>query len=178
MIYLWSDTHFGHRGILEYCAATRPYASVEEMDEALIRAWNSVVKPTDEMHFLGDFGFGRDLASVFERLAGRKHLVRGNHDEQNPRVLKLPWLSQKDIATLRQQGTKAIACHYPMESWRGAHKGYLHVHGHSHGSLKRKLPHRFDVGADVYGVPVGLDELALVAAAQTFLPTDHHAADL
>lgn len=36
--FITSDTHFGHARIIEL--ASRPFASVEEMDAELIRRWN------------------------------------------------------------------------------------------------------------------------------------------
>lgn len=178
MIYVWSDTHFGHAGIIEYCK--RPYGSVEEMNESLVNRWNSAVAPGDTIFLLGDFGFGRlpPLQAIFEKLAGHKHLVRGNHDERNPKVLRLPWESVSDLVTLREEGVRAVACHYPLETWKSAHRGYLMLHGHSHGSLKRVIPHRFDVGCDVYYHPQKLSFLATVAETQVYNPQDHHGDDM
>jgi calcineurin-like phosphoesterase family protein len=48
------------------------------------------------------------------------------------------------------------------------------LHGHCHGNLKRKLPRRFDVGADVFDVPVRLDDLWARGQLDKFEPTDHH----
>lgn len=172
MIYVWSDTHFGHAGIIRYC--TRPYSSVDEMNAGLIARWNSTVTPRDTIYLLGDFAFGKDVAPQFAALNGHKHLVIGNHDEKNPAVLKLPWESINDIVTLRENGVRAVACHYPMETWKSAHKGYLMLHGHSHGTLKRVVPHRFDVGADVFENPQSLASLATIASQQTFEAADHH----
>jgi calcineurin-like phosphoesterase family protein len=172
VIYVWSDTHFGHAGIIRHCS--RPYDSVEAMNEGLIERWNAAVGPKDTIYLLGDFGFGKDLDAIFARLNGHKHLVLGNHDEKNPAVTKLQWESVRDIVTLREEGVRAVACHYPMETWKSAHKGYLMLHGHSHGTLRRKLPHRFDVGADVFDTPASLRNLASIAAEEMFLPTDHH----
>jgi calcineurin-like phosphoesterase family protein len=177
VIKLWSDTHFNHVGILKYCAATRPYANVAEMNEGMVVSWNAAVSAGDDIFFLGDFGFNSvetPLSAIFERLAGRKHLVIGNHDEQNKKVLALPWQTQRDLVTLKEQGVKAVGCHYPLETWKSAHHGALMVHGHSHGSLKRKIPHRFDVGVDVFSMPKSLQELALMAAEQDYVPQDHH----
>ena len=50
--FFTSDTHFGHNNIIEYCK--RPYTSVEEMDAALEKNWNEVVKPDDLVYHLGD----------------------------------------------------------------------------------------------------------------------------
>ncbi len=182
MIYFWSDTHFNHSGILKHCAATRAYASVEEMNETLIARWRGVVRPQDTIHILGDFGFrvkdGQSLAAIFGALTGHKHLIVGNHDERNPEVMRLGWESVRHLGMVKLDGVKAVVCHYPLETWASAHHGVLHFHGHSHGSLKRKIPHRFDVGADVYPEPVSWDELRSAAKAQSYDPQDHHGSDL
>lgn len=177
MIFLWSDTHFNHLAINEYCK--RGYADVHEMNEALITRWNMTVGQKDIIYHLGDFGFKHPscppLKEHFSRLNGQKHLIVGNHDEKNPTVLKLPWASIEHLRTLRVPPVKAILCHYPLESWKGGHKGHLMLHGHCHGTLKRVLPHRFDVGCDVWVSPVEIDELARIAEKQLpFVPTDHH----
>lgn len=38
-VFFTSDTHFGHEAIIRHCG--RPFASVAEMDEALIARWNA-----------------------------------------------------------------------------------------------------------------------------------------
>ncbi len=75
-----SDTHFGHANIIRYCG--RPWATVEEMNEALIQNWNSVVAPEDTVWHLGDFAMGdrKRIPAIRERLHGRIHIVQGNHD--------------------------------------------------------------------------------------------------
>ena len=62
-IFFTSDTHFGHGGSLGlYC---RPYASVAEMNEAMVRRWNETVGPGDEVWHLGDFAIkqGAEVAA-------------------------------------------------------------------------------------------------------------------
>lgn len=172
MIWFWSDTHFGHAGIIKHC--NRPYQDVEHMNDSLVTAWNYRVRPNDTIYLLGDFAFGRGVREIFDRLYGRKHLVIGNHDERNPEVGRCPWESQSDLLTIRDNGRRIIACHYPLETWKGAQKGYLHIHGHSHGSLKRKIAHRFDVGVEVFRGPVSFDEIWQMGEMETFKAQDHH----
>jgi calcineurin-like phosphoesterase family protein len=53
-------------------------------DEALIVAWNATVRPDDIVWHLGDFAYMCSLdntAGILSGLNGRKHLVRGNHDD-------------------------------------------------------------------------------------------------
>ena len=52
-IFFTADTHFGHANIIKYCH--RPFATVEEMDDALVRNWNAVVSPDATVFHLGDF---------------------------------------------------------------------------------------------------------------------------
>ena len=75
-----ADLHFGHRNIIGYCG--RPYANVDEMNEALIDNWNLVVKPEDEVYVLGDVALGKiaETLPLVQRLNGDKFLVPGNHD--------------------------------------------------------------------------------------------------
>ena len=176
MIWFWADTHFNHPGIMHYCA--RPYENVWEMNQDLVDRWNSVVGGRDEIYLLGDFGFYHSslppLEGIFSLLKGKKHLIIGNHDEKNKRVLKLPWTTQETLQMLRQDGARVGLCHYPFETWASAHKGSLHLHGHSHGSLKRKIPHRWDVGVDAEPYPISLEEVLRRGREEVFEPTDNH----
>lgn len=83
-IFFISDTHFGHTNILNFKdkngKPVRPYSSVEEMDEALIKNWNSIVKTQDKIYHLGDVAIPRKGLECLARCNGDKVLVRGNHD--------------------------------------------------------------------------------------------------
>ncbi len=75
-----SDTHFGHVNILEYEKEHRPFSCLEDMHEALVDNWNSVVSKFDKVYHLGDFCFGRKNIEIAARLNGNKRLIMGNHD--------------------------------------------------------------------------------------------------
>lgn len=178
-VYLVSDTHFNHEGIIRHCS--RGFASVEDMNEELIAKWNAaVVRESDTVWHLGDFGFSHSqrtpLAEVFHRLRGKKHLVVGNHDEKNPQVLKLPWERVERLFTLKQGAIRAELCHYPLETWKGSWRGALMLHGHCHGSLKRKIAKRFDMGVDALARngPVLLEDVWEAGLRETFIPVDGH----
>lgn len=182
MIYLWSDTHFNHRGILKH--TNRPWTTVRQMNEALTEVWNATVrKESDDVYLLGDFGFHaptdpetEDLGVIFWRLRGKKHLIVGNHDVKNSQVMRLPWESVELIREAKHEGRRAVLCHYPMESWPGMHRGVAHFHGHCHGTLRRKMPKRFDLGVECFPYPVAWEEIHALADKEVFSAVDHHGA--
>jgi calcineurin-like phosphoesterase family protein len=84
-VFLVSDTHFGHAGdcrLTEKDGVTkiRPWTDPDEMDEAMVRAWNETVRPNDKVYHLGDVVINRRALKTLARLNGDKVLIRGNHD--------------------------------------------------------------------------------------------------
>ena len=84
-VFLVSDTHFGHKGVCHFTrndgvTKLRPWDTPEEMDEAMVKAWNERVKPTDKIYHLGDVVINRRSLVTMSRLNGDKVLIRGNHD--------------------------------------------------------------------------------------------------
>ena len=45
MIWFTSDLHLGHRAVINF--QDRPFGTVEEMNEALIKNWNFLVAKND-----------------------------------------------------------------------------------------------------------------------------------
>ena len=62
--YFTSDLHFSHKNIMKFCPQFRSYASIKEMDAALIAQWNATVAPEDTVYNLGDISLARDAASI------------------------------------------------------------------------------------------------------------------
>jgi calcineurin-like phosphoesterase family protein len=154
--YFTSDTHFGDHRVLNLY--DRPFATVAEMDAALIAAWNGACGPDDEVWHLGDFARTAEVAMrILPLLNGAKHLVVGNNDPA-PSTSQ-GWRSLQPYAELEETGRRLVLCHYPFRSWNGQHKGALNLHGHSHGRMD-PLPRQFDVGVDARDYrPVTLHEL-------------------
>ena len=97
-IFFTSDTHFGHENIIYFCK--RPFKSVEEMDEALIKNWNSVVGKNYIVYVVGDFALcgKQKIIEIGNRLNGHKRLILGNHDGAS-------------IATYREAGFEFVYNH-------------------------------------------------------------------
>lgn len=73
-----ADTHFGDDNIRRY--ENRPFDSAEQMDEVIVKNWNSVVSDGDTVYILGDFGADGYEKEMLAKLNGTKYLVKGNHD--------------------------------------------------------------------------------------------------
>ncbi len=84
-VFFTSDTHFNHTNIIQYCQ--RPFKSTDEMNEAMIDNWNSVVGEDDTVFHLGDFCLGgaAEWNKILNRLNGKIYLILGNHDLKNIR---------------------------------------------------------------------------------------------
>lgn len=172
MKFFISDTHFLHRGSLLWkdCKFPRLFADINEANEFMISRWNYVVKPEDEVYFLGDFAYKCSKSkaeAIFWQLNGKKHLIKGNHDHKIAAKFINCWESISDLKTveiLLPDGCKKeiVLCHYPMLSWRHKESGAWHLHGHTHGSIQELNQNvkRYDVSVEVNNyTPISEEEL-------------------
>ena len=137
-VFLVSDTHFGHEKTCtvfkrEDGSPLRPFASAEEMDEFMIKAWNERVRPSDKVYHLGDVVINRKFLSVLGRLNGDKVLIRGNHD-----IFKLEDYTQyfRDVRGYHVMNG-LILSHVPVHSDSLARFG-ANIHGHLHANRVMK----------------------------------------
>lgn len=162
-LFFTSDTHFFHKNIIEYC--NRPFANTHEMNETLIKNWNSVV-PTDGVVFhLGDVSLTaipKVLNDLLYRLNGTIYLIVGNHEKDalGKEYVKNHWAGVYDIAEIFVEDEEItygeqhiVMCHYPMQVWNASHRGSWQLFGHVHGGLSNKgeikhSPMAMDVGVD------------------------------
>jgi len=169
-IWFTSDTHFGHKRIIELC--NRPFRDVDHMNEVMIERWNNVVMPNDIVYHLGDVALGSiaDSLPLVGRLNGYKILVPGNHDRIFsgesakhrerfwPEYMKVFQAIVPEWSTLWFQNQLIDLCHFPYRGdsqendrhidKRPVDEGNPLVHGHIHN--KRRIDGRmFNVGVDV-----------------------------
>lgn len=123
------DTHFGHKNIINFESVRpfRPFTSIEEHDEELVRRWNSVVRKGDTVWHLGDFAFGSKHIAIAGRLNGIKKLVLGNHDHY-PSAEYLKYFDKLyGAATIEG----AILTHIPVHPDQ-LERFPMNIHGHLH----------------------------------------------
>lgn len=158
MIYFTADQHFGHANIIKHC--NRPFATVEEMDEYLLAQWNNCVGESDTVYILGDLFF-RNAVSANEylnRLHGKKHLIKGNHDKDwmKKADLEKHFASISSMLEISDGSHKITLCHYPMMTWNGIAKGSYHIYAHIHNNtdaayfqLLKSMPNALNAGVDI-----------------------------
>ena len=164
MIFYAADLHFGYAPILQ--AAARPFATVDEMDEALIQNWNRTVSCEDTVYIVGDLSYngGKTPVQYLSRLNGHKHLIRGNHDTGITDAQRFYEFcdSVTDFLEIEDGANHVILCHYPILHEKG---GFM-IHGHIHNQrnhayrLLRELPKVLNAGVDInFYRPVTLAQL-------------------
>ncbi len=163
MVNTWftSDFHLGHRNIIRYCS--RPFASVEEMDAAILANLNKLVGANDVLYFLGDFCLGGpDQARQYrDRIVCRNiHVVEGNHDAALSNLTGA-FSSLNQLVEVRVGGQRIVLCHYAMRVWHHSRRGVWHLYGHSHGNLADDPASlSVDVGVDSHSFrPWHFDEI-------------------
>jgi calcineurin-like phosphoesterase family protein len=166
MIYLTSDLHFGHQRNFLY--KPRGFSSIEEHDAAIIKNWNKIITPDDEVFVLGDLVMN-DAESGIEKLAqlnGKLNIVFGNHDtarkigfyEELPNVTSVGW------STLIKSGKWSFyLCHFPtmVDNFEERHKFYC-LHGHTHDKNKFQFIKNccYNVALDAHdNKPVSIEQI-------------------
>lgn len=169
-----ADCHFGHEGIIRSCE--RPFCSVEQMNETLLKNWNAKVQKTDVVYVLGDFVWGKKYLPILDQLHGKFSLIIGNHDEsllakykKHPKIIEVEYFK-----ILRLNKKKYTLCHYPMFTWpnRISNRSF-HLFGHVHQAYKTANHHRsLNVGVDLWNfAPVSLEEIDLYFEAARLIQT-------
>jgi calcineurin-like phosphoesterase family protein len=159
-LFFTSDPHYGHENILKYCH--RPFSSIEEHDEELIRLWNETVPEDGIVFILGDIGFCSEtyLKTILNRLNGKIYWIIGNHDWRRitPGIMnRFECITQQMVITVDNKlvylNHFPFLC-YPDSDRHPVYQFFGHVHsGPLSGSSDiSKLVHlnkrQYDVGLD------------------------------
>ena len=133
-VFLVSDTHFGHTGVCRFTrndgvTKLRPWDSADEMDEAMVKAWNERVKPTDKVYHLGDVVINRKALAIMHRLNGDKVLIRGNHDIFKDEDYRTHFRELRAYHVMNGM----ILSHIPVHSDSLGRFG-VNIHGHLHAN--------------------------------------------
>ena len=142
MIYFIADLNFGHKNCMSF--DNRPFKTIEEHDETIIKNWNNVVGIDDEVYLLGDISWYNSTKTIeiFNNLNGNIHLIKGNHDDKllrnkelQKRFVEITNYKELDIG----DGKIIVLCHYPIPCFNKHYYGSYHFYGHVHTGFEDNM---------------------------------------
>jgi calcineurin-like phosphoesterase family protein len=181
-----ADQHRGHEKVI--VKGNRPFSGIAHQDEVLDDEWRTVVKPQDVVFVLGDFSFYKasKTDAILKGLPGQKWLIKGNHDSSKENAKVTSWHKITSREERRLNGDLFVLDHHPILSWRDAHWGSYHLHGHCHGNMKYpemlQNSRIMDVGVDAIAArfgkyrPISLDEVVSLLESKGPTYSAHHKA--
>lgn len=140
-IWIASDLHFCHDR--EFLWGPRGFNSVHEMNETIVKNWNSLVCWDDTVYLLGDIMLNNseEGCKLLNRLAGKIYIIDGNHDtaDRIQRYVNIrPTILNLGLATiLKYNDYRFYLSHYPTltanyDDGKSLKKKLINLCGHTH----------------------------------------------
>lgn len=169
---------------MSYSPSFRSYENADEMNEKLIELWNSIVTPEDTVYNLGDLSMAANTKKIIEvakRLNGKHFLILGNHDHSIKKDKeKLIAMTKddgnkmfediRDYKLLTFPGIQIVLSHYPMAGWENQQHGAIMLHGHLHDYITNVKGKILNVGFDLHGRLLSLDDVVDFTKSLPVLP--------
>lgn len=161
--WLISDTHFNHTKLEDWGGRSGDWQK---------QIWEGIfsIPEGDVLIHLGDVCIGDDseVHVYINHFAGKKILVRGNHDKKSVNwYMEHGWDFVCDQIGLEFHGVDILLSHRPMppDTWRWRYN----IHGHTHGNMHRAEEYlawydaknfHIDISPEIVGYqPIRLDTL-------------------
>jgi len=164
-VFIWSDIHFGHENIINFC--DRPYPDADTMNECIMDNFNETVGEDDISIWVGDVGFlsTTKLNQILGYLHGYKILVIGNHDFKGKKLRNLAFDEKHLLLQVTKKNIDMVFTHYPMENLPYP---FINIHGHIHNIIKNSLQH-INVSVEMPYInykPIQLSDLVYMAISR------------
>lgn len=176
MNYYISDLHLFHEASIRY--DNRPFSTLEEMHNTIMKNWNDTVTNGDTVYILGDIsmrGTNEELIAFVAKLKGQKILIQGNHDRISDFRYKQLFSGIYDYKEINDTAHKEtyhlVLSHYPIFSWNRMIRGAILLYGHVHKGVEdtyfqkciegMKKECRHAIGQDVKAYNVGCMKSAI-----------------
>lgn len=151
-----SDLHLGHEKVIKF--DNRPFSSIEDHDNTIVKRWNEKVSSDDSVYILGDVSWHpvNKTIELIGGLKGHKFLIVGNHDgkllkDYNFKKLFDGIYDYKELYVNRT--TAIVLCHYPITCYKNHYYGWYHFYGHVHNSFEGDMVEKFQQEMRKLGKP-------------------------
>lgn len=170
MIYFTSDLHFCHDR--EFIYKPRGFNTVWEMNNAILKNWNNIIKYDDIVYILGDLMLNDNEEGVelLKNLNGKKRIILGNHDT-NARITLYDNIYNTEVIgyadRLDYNGYHFYLSHYPtfianLDGKRSLKQRMINLFGHTHVKDKfyQDNPTMYNVALDAHNnTPVSIEQI-------------------
>ena len=170
-IFLTSDTHFCHDR--DFIYKPRGFENAEDMSNAIVEKWNSVVTDDDIVYHLGDVMLNDNEKGIeyLKKLKGKIFLLTGNHDTASRRKLynECPNVTNcGNYVIIVHEGYSFYLSHYPTltsnpDDIKPLKTRVINLCGHSHIKNRFKDMDKgliYHVEVDCHNnFPISLDEI-------------------
>ncbi len=170
MIYFSSDLHLNHSKNFIY--KPRGFSSIEEMNNTIIKNFNEIITPEDDLYLLGDNFLGELEPGIelFKQIPGKIHLVWGNHDTDTRKTALSECTNVVEIcgfATVIHPSKWHLFCsHFPANTTnfddykKTLRQRTLNLHGHTHSKEKFNHFGSYNVAVDAHNCyPVSFETI-------------------
>lgn len=175
MDYFIADLHLGHKNCLSF--DNRPFKTIEEQDEFVIKNWNKRITCEDDVYILGDVSWydPQKTCEIFYKLNGKLHLLVGNHDKKlikNKDFLNC-FCEVKDYIemSLPKRKTQLVLCHYPIPCFNKHYYGAIHFYGHVHSGFEWNMMEKVKQEmTDLYDTPCRMFNVGAMMSYIGYIP--------
>lgn len=159
-----SDLHIYHKNVLNCEGSSnfdgRPFKTFDEMNDTILKNWNSVVNNGDNVYILGDICWKEndDAIAFISQLKGNLYAIKGNHDRFNDyrhkRIFKEIYDYKEVTDNIKGKNYGVVLSHFPIMFWNKMRqvnndgsprtKNYnILLYGHTHNSEEEKMYQQF-----------------------------------
>ena len=170
MIYFSSDLHLQHNKNFIY--EPRGFKNIYEMNNTIIKNFNSIITWEDDLYLLGDNFLGEleSGISLFNQLPGKIHLIWGNHCTDNRKIAMSQCHNVVEIigfaGMLHYHKYHFYLSHFPTltsnfdDYQKPLKRRILCLAGHTHSKEKFESCGSYNVAVDAHNCyPVSIDEI-------------------
>ena len=166
MIYVTSDLHLCHdRGFIY---EPRGFQNIDDMNKTIIKNWNNIVNPEDDVYCLGDIMLNDNEAGLnfLKQLKGNIHIVLGNHDTDTRAKLYKTCYNVVEVELalkIKYNGYRFFMTHYPCFTGN-LEKCLCNLYGHTHQTTNfyQDIPFMYHVGMDSHNcTPISIDQIII-----------------
>lgn len=167
-IWFTSDLHFCHDR--EFIYKPRGFSSVEEMNEAIIKNFNSLINEEDDLWILGDLMLMDNNKGIeyINKLNGKLHIILGNHDGDSRIAIYKQIEKIQDIQyahLLKYKKYQFYLSHYPtlMGNYDLQMSKTWCLHGHTHSTDKfGECDKNYNIALDAHDCfPIEIENILL-----------------